>query len=170
MARWGRDEPPPDLAALWAELAADALAAVPAAEISLVADCRYAGQSHELRIDNPPDGDLARAFDAAHAQAYGYDLTEEIVEVVTVRAVALGTPALAAPPRTWDHGATAEPATTHLILDGKRRPVPLLRRASLHDGQHVDGPALIVQPDSTTLLLSGDTARVTPSGNLVVHW
>ena len=170
MARWDRDAAPPDLQGVWAELSAAAGAEVPDAELSLVADCRYAGQSHELRIDNPADGDLARAFDTAHAQAYGYELVDETVEVVTVRAVAIGTPALTAPPASWDHGMGVEGGTTELILDGATQQVPLLHRAALRTDEDVDGPALIVQPDSTTLLLTGDTAHVTPSGNLVVRW
>jgi len=51
-------------------------------------DCRYAGQSHELRVDRLED------FAAEHLSRNGYDLPDTPVEVVALRAVAEA-PALA---------------------------------------------------------------------------
>jgi N-methylhydantoinase A len=170
MATWHRDKAAPDLSGVWAELEADARSHVAAATVRLLADCRYAGQSHELRIDRPPDGDVAAALDRAHEQAYGYAMPDEAVEVVTLRAVAQGAPVLDAPPPRWDHGSPTEATETVVHLDGRPRTVAVLHRAALQPGDVVTGPAVIVQPDSTALLSAQDRATVSESGNLVVRW
>ncbi|MGB8200286.1 MAG: hypothetical protein WCF33_11415 [Pseudonocardiaceae bacterium] len=45
----------------------------------------------------------------------------------------------------------------------------MVSRARLAVGDEVSGPALIEQPDTTTLLAPGEVAVVDDAGNLVVH-
>ena len=170
MAMWHRGGSVPDLDEVWAQLEADARSRVANATMQWIADCRYAGQSHELRIHRPSDDDLAAALDVAHQQAYGYAMPDEPVEVVTLRAIAQGAPVLTAPPPRWDHGDPTEPTETVIHLGGGPRSVPLLHRAALQPGNLLAGPAVIAQPDSTTLLAPQDRAVVTDAGNLVVRW
>ena len=160
----------PGLAATWAELAEHCAAPIPGATVELLADCRYAGQSHELRLARPDSGDLAAAFDAAHEDAYGYALLDEPVEVVTLRAVAEGTPSLQQPPAEWDFGAPSAHTSAPVVIDGRATTVPVHSRGSLQAGDTVAGPALVVQPDTTALLGAGDTATAAPDGSLVVRW
>ena len=159
-----------DLDATWDDLAADCSAAIDGAVVTRMADCRYAGQSHELRLARPDDGDLGAAFDAAHERAYGYALPDEPVEVVTLRAVAEGAPSLATPPAVWDFGEPPEQATTPVVFDGRPEEVPVHGRGLLDAGAVVAGPAVIAQPDTTTLLAAGETAEVAGDGSLVVRW
>ncbi|HVM20014.1 MAG TPA: hydantoinase/oxoprolinase family protein [Egibacteraceae bacterium] len=170
MAAWERDDEAPGLEDDWAELSRAATARIAGGQVTQWADCRYRGQSHELRIARPDDGDLAGAFDAAHRRTYGYDLPGETVEVVTLRAAARATPVLPAPPPAWDLGRAAGPREVEVLLDGRRGRVPLLARPGLDVGATIEGPALITQPDSTTLLLAGDRAVVDDRGALVVRW
>ena len=44
----------------------------------------------------------------------------------------------------------------------------MISRAGLAAGNEVRGPALIEQPDTTTLLAAGEAAMVDNAGNLVV--
>jgi N-methylhydantoinase A len=46
---------------------------------------------------------------------------------------------------------------------------PIYRREVLAAGQRIDGPAVIEEVDSTTLVLDGWVAEVHPSGCLVLH-
>ena len=154
----------------WEALDAAARNSVSSATVALVADCRYAGQSHELRIPRPADGDLAAAFAAAHATAYGYALDDEVVEVVTLRAIAEGVPALDSPPAHWDHGDAASPDFTTVVLDGADLTVPVVQRGALAAGAVVEGPALVVQADTTAWLAPGDVADLHAGGSLVVRW
>jgi N-methylhydantoinase A len=128
------------------------------------------GQSHELRITVRDDGaDLAELLHAAHEQAYGYAMREERVDVVTLRVVATGTPILAAPPGDWDQGEPVEERSRDIGVGGETVEARVVSRAALRPGDEVHGPALIEQPDTTTLLARDERAEVDDAHNLVVH-
>jgi N-methylhydantoinase A/oxoprolinase/acetone carboxylase beta subunit len=56
-----------------------------------------------------------------------------------------------------------------LFLDAPAAiPVPVVHRAAVHAKGSQDGPAIIVQRDSTTVLLAGQVARVAARGALIV--
>jgi N-methylhydantoinase A len=161
-----------DLTGTWRELEAQARAelerqgAPDRITVSRVADTRYAGQSHELRIAAEPGADLAELFHRAHRQAYGYAMPEERVLTVTLRVVARGEPVLAQPPRDWDQGEPAPERSRELGAEGLAK---VVSRAGLISGNKVIGPALVEQPDTTTLLSAGEVAVVDDAGNLVVR-
>lgn len=70
------------LAEALVELAAEARAAVPGAEVVTAVECRYEGQAHEIRV--PTVGDFAEA----HRRRNGYARPGAPVEVVALRATA----------------------------------------------------------------------------------
>ena len=136
--------------------------------------CRYLGQNFEQDVVVPldADGDLVRLtverFHDAHERTYGYRI-DTVVELVHVGAVALERQAAPAP--LPPAAGTGEPAT-------QTRPVyfreldwcetTILRREDLPAGYEVDGPAVVEEPDSTTLVLPGQVARVDATGCIVV--
>ena len=79
---WTGGDDPAELEAGLADLAAEARAVVPGAEVTTSVECRYAGQSHELRVPTPAD------FAAEHERRNGYARPDTPVEVVAVRATA----------------------------------------------------------------------------------
>ena len=106
---------------LLAEVAAEAAAAVPGAEVTTALDCRYRGQSHEIRV---PDLD---AFGAEHEARNGYRRPDTPIEVVAVRAAARRPSPVAvdALPPVARHAAVgpaviAEPDCTVWVPDGWR--------------------------------------------------
>lgn len=143
-----------------------------AGEVTLVrvADARYAGQAHELRLEVGDGDDIAELLHEAHTDAYGYAMRGEPVIVVTLRVVARGEPALDEPPTDWDQGTAAEESTRTIGVDGEMVEARVVSRAGLKTGDRVEGPALVEQPDTTTLLAPGDVARVDDHHNLVVHF
>lgn len=70
------------LAEALSELAAEARAAVPGAEVVTAVECRYEGQAHEIRVPTVDD------FAGAHRRRNGYARTGAPVEVVALRATA----------------------------------------------------------------------------------
>ncbi|CAN5528470.1 hydantoinase/oxoprolinase family protein [soil metagenome] len=70
------------LAAALAALAAEALAAVPGAHVESSVECRYQGQSHELRVATPED------FPAEHERRNGSARPGTPIEVVAIRVTA----------------------------------------------------------------------------------
>lgn len=167
--------PGPHLEPLWQDLAARAAAELAGhtrgpVTITRIADARYLGQSHELRLAVADGDDVAALLHAAHEQAYGYALPDQPVEVVTLRAVAEGPPLLEAPPADWDLGPARAPRQRRIGLVAGPATATVVDRASLAPGDAVEGPALVEQPDTTTLLDRGDRATVDDAGNLVIRW
>jgi len=137
-------------------------------------DARYLGQSHELTVPYAP-GDgwqaLTERFHGLHLTRNGFARPGDPVEVVTVRASATGTPALAwsdlAPP-VAEGDAFAGTRPVH----GAAGPVEaaVVRRAGLRPGDEVVGPAVVEETEATTFLDAGERAVVHPSGALEIEW
>jgi N-methylhydantoinase A/oxoprolinase/acetone carboxylase beta subunit len=149
---------------------------VPAGEVRVAysADMRYLGQAYELEvpiaapvvIERMPD--VLRAFHAVHERVYGYARTQQPVEFVNFRAVhtyPLPRPALRPSAVT---GGSVDDARVgeRLAWFGAFMPVAIYERARLPVGGRVSGPAIIEQPDTTTVIPPGHAALVDPSGNL----
>jgi N-methylhydantoinase A len=138
--------------------------------VSRVADARYAGQAHELRIPVQDGEDLAQLLHQAHREAYGYAMPDERVLVVTLRVVARGEPILSQPPGDWDQGEPAAERSRKVGIAGNVVTARVVSRAGLAGGDEVSGPALIEQPDTTTLLAADEVAVVDDAGNLMVRF
>jgi N-methylhydantoinase A len=143
-------------------------------------EMRYTGQNHELAVP-VPEGvitadtvtQLTRRFAAEHERLYGYSAAEDAVQVVTFRVRAIGAVARAelhrAPLGDADASAAVR-ATREVYLpeSGGFTPCPVYDRSRLTPGHRVEGPAVVEQMDTTTLLLPGDVAVVDELRNLVV--
>ncbi len=160
-------------------VAAEARAGLEAmgAEVAVVergADVRYLGQAHEVSV--PLDGitewrALAQRFHDTHAERNGFSREGDPIEVVTVRAAALAAPAL-----TWEELPAVAPSgpdrvgTRVLTFSSGPVEADVIRRAGLAAGAEIVGPAVIEEPEATSLLLPGDRATVHESGALEVEW
>jgi len=129
----------------------------------------YDGQGGELAVAWA--GGLAAteaAFADAHDRLYGFRL-DAPVRLVTVRVEARG---LLPPPVSAallpGTGARANgQAVVHWT--GGTATTPLYDRAGLGAGDRLDGPAIVTQLDTTTLVPPGWSASVHPSGSLVLR-
>jgi N-methylhydantoinase A len=157
--------------------AAESLAAASAGgrpQVIAYADVRYRGQSHETSVPyRPGEGweRLAARFHRTHRQRNGFDRPGDPIEVVTVRAEAVGLPAL-----RWEdlpsprlEGEAARGHREVLAADGPVE-AAVWWRPALAPGREVPGPAVIEEPDATTWLGPGERAVVHPSGALEVSW
>ena len=143
-----------------------------------IAECRYVGQGFELRAQLPDDaltpanvGLAIRNFYAAHRQVYGHAFEDQSVEVVTLRVVASAdVESLRLP--DLPNGGRTDPAEARLYVretifdDGSAVPTPRYQRSKLLDGDIVNGPALVVQHNSTTLLPPSYRAVVLSHGDM----
>jgi N-methylhydantoinase A len=123
-------------------------------------DARYRGQSFELTIqhDGAPES-IAQRFHQAHRARYDYEVPDEIVEVVSARLTArakVARDARTAPSAMLREDAKhrSRRAKVHrrVWVDGAFIDAPVFARASLVDGQRIDGPAIVEEYDSTTFL------------------
>lgn len=136
-------------------------------------DVRYVGQ--EFSIPTPIEAlDRARiraTFDEIHDRRYGHAAANEPVEVVNVRLTALGRRERSHFPALATGGGDALIARRDIVLDDPDRPVscPIYDRDLLAPGQQVDGPAVIWEYASTTLLFSGDRLRMAETGEMIIE-
>ena len=157
---------------------------IDAGEIAITreADCRYVGQGYELRVPFPAGAvsgetlsTLAEAYHAAHDREYGGRFDEMDVEIVNVHVVGVGLSEGLAWGELEQGGPDPQGAlvdTVAMIVDVGGRPTEVearhYDRSLLRAGNLIEGPALILQDDSTTFLPPGFDATVSPSGNLLV--
>jgi N-methylhydantoinase A len=146
------------------------------------ADCRYVGQGYELRV-RMPDGRLTPeawdgfrdAFHRQHREEYGHDFRGNAIELVNIRVVAMGRmpkmPEEGAPRSGSAGAARIDEAPVHFPVEGRLEAVAtaFYRRADLPAGAALDGPAILVQDDSTVVVPPGSGAEVLPSGDLLIR-
>jgi N-methylhydantoinase A len=146
------------------------------------ADARYIGQGYELRID-VPDGvidpaAIRRAFDqfhSVHEAEYGHFFAESPIEIVNVRLAGIApTPTIrrlkAMQPGTLGE-AMMKKGDTFFRKSGRlqKMETAFYRRELLPVGKMIEGPAIILQTDSTTVVPPEWTIIADGSGNLIMQ-
>ncbi|WP_137045585.1 hydantoinase/oxoprolinase family protein [Pseudolabrys sp. FHR47] len=175
------------LEATFAEFEAEGRAAIDASAIApqevtvrRALDMRYVGQEHSVTVDVPQElfdaGDRAAIkalFDAVHLQRYGTSAPSERAEIASLRTTVTGVvekPGL----EKIAAGTAVPPKEAHT---GTRRAyfeevgfveTPTFARAALLAGNRAEGPALIEEHASTTVVLPGDIVEVDALGNLLI--
>jgi len=130
--------------------------------VEFVADMRYHGQGYEIPVAIE-DRDLAaleERFNALHDQLYGFRMPDTPAEIVNLRAVGTGARPEPELPEGDPDGTDASAALTE---DGH------YDRAALQPGHRITGPAVIVEFDSTTVVLEGYEAEVDRYFNILIR-
>lgn len=142
---------------------------LPSAELRLLADLRYRGQSFELMVEAEEDPRaLSDAFHSLHERRYGYRMDDEVVEVVNLRLSATITGALAGlsePPPT----RRSRTGTRSAWFDGGWHDVPIHDRRLMGRGSEVEGPAVVEFPEATCIVRPLWDGAVDPNGSLVLR-
>ena len=144
-----------------------------------VADVRYLGQGFELevpvsngRLDASQVGEMVERFHHAHKGRYGYDDPEHPVEIVNLRLIAaaqLPRPHLPEAPLNGVVNPTgALDRRLEVYFNGRFLSAASFDREKLNPGDSVEGPAVIQQLDSTTLVSPGQRASVDSYRNLIL--
>src|SRR6185369_9126592 len=147
--------------------------AVETVTIEHAADMQFAGQTHVLtvpiaRTDFARE-DLAATFERAYLERFGVELPEMRALVMSLRTAVIGR---RRPIALDGLGGTARPGgpagTRRVWFDHTWHDTPIHRRESLAPGATLDGPAIVEQLDTTTVIEPGDRARVDALGNLEI--
>jgi N-methylhydantoinase A len=141
------------------------------------ADMRYVGQEHAVTVHLPRElfaahdrAGIKARFDAVHETRYGYSAPGEKAEIVSLRSATIGLMRKPALEPVATGGESAEDAFT-----GKRTvyfsatggvDTPTYDRARLKAGNRIEGPALIEEHASTTVVEPKDVLTVDAFGNL----
>ena len=143
-------------------------------------DVRYFGQGFEIPISIPAAWlenldaflpDLSAAFDTEHERLFSFLLSTDH-ELVNARASVSGPrPEIAATPLTEGDGdpKAAQTGTTRVYVKGHFTDAAIYDRGRLRAGDVITGPAIVVEMDSTTLVLPGHAATTHSSGSLLIR-
>jgi N-methylhydantoinase A len=142
-------------------------------------DLRYTGQEHTLtiplewvdaRVASAPEA-LAAAFTRSYDATFGHTMHEP-VELVTLRATlrnVLPAPAARHVVAGSASDAQARRVQAYSFEAGERREFSVVERDALDAGAALTGPAIIIEPTSTTYLDAGFSARAGAGGALIIE-
>ncbi|MHB8620524.1 MAG: hydantoinase/oxoprolinase family protein, partial [Chloroflexota bacterium] len=148
--------------------------------IHRTADMRYLGQGYELAVTVPPgeltEGaaeQLGNAFNSAYAARYGYSSPNEQIEVTTWKLTATGAgPTVSLPryARTVETVEDAEKTRRDCYFPENKAYLPtrVYDRYRLFPGAIIEGPAIVEEKESTTVLPPRAKATVDEYANLIV--
>ncbi|HYB25683.1 MAG TPA: hydantoinase/oxoprolinase family protein [Solirubrobacteraceae bacterium] len=139
----------------------------PDAQLRVVYELRYRGQSFELPIAAAADAapeQLRAAFEGEHEERYGYYDEEQQLELVTIRVTATAAGADVELAGAAEH-TEPEQSRREAILDGERTELEVLRGVPA-PGVRVEGPAVLELPESTVLIPRDWTSEVDDTGTL----
>jgi N-methylhydantoinase A len=149
---------------------------VAATRIEIAADMRYDGQGYDVTVplqstwlaDNDAEK-IAGAFHDAHRATYGHAAEQAEVWLKELRAHIVG---VLPKPRILPIESRPEPglpSRRQVRLFGRSFEAAVLERDSLASGRRIEGPAIIDQMDTTTLIPAGWHGSTVASGALIVE-
>jgi N-methylhydantoinase A len=145
------------------------------------ADMRYLGQGEHFGLP-VPDGDLGQSdleeirsgFNAFYEDTFGYHDDNQAIEIVNLRMRAYCPPPNINLKKTNQNSVSPERA-----VKGRRRvffpetngfvDCTIYDRHNLFAGAMIEGPAVVEERESTSVVLPGDRGRVDEYGNLIIE-
>jgi N-methylhydantoinase A len=146
-------------------------------------DMHYVGQTHTVRVTLPAKVEggksdvsaemIREAFETAYQASFSRLLPGVPMRIVNLRTSAIGIrpsfdlKALSAPTDTSVSSATT--GTRQVWFDGAWHDTTIYARLELPEGSEIQGPAILEQPDATTVVSPEFKARVDLYGNVIVE-
>lgn len=141
-------------------------------------DARYAGQGNEITIwvgegehwPSTPEQVVA-AFESDYRRIYGLTIPDVPIEVVTWRlsASASAPPVEPAAQVATEHGSPHGTRPVRFHRGATPVDTPVYRRPELGVGQRIEGPAIVEERETTSVIRPGWTAFVAVDGSLVAE-
>ena len=143
----------------------------------LAVDVRYRGQAYEVTVslgetptfDNTMQRKIAHLFHGQHQRLFGHSHPDADTHWVTLRATVWGEVPRPAVPHL---PSSNSPLPSRVLLKqpmtfaGKTSPSPVYDRLHLAAGDHIPGPALILQTDASTVVPPRVSAEVQETGDI----
>ena len=147
---------------------------------SFIADMRYMGQEHTVKVHVPPvpwtdevKAEIVARFHETHEHFYTYRLPDTPTEIVNLHLVAYGRlqkPELHRidPQRGPVSGAVKETRPVYFTDEGWQD-TPIYDREKLGAGAAVSGPAIVEEVTASTVVCPGQSLTVDGYGNLIIE-
>jgi N-methylhydantoinase A len=147
--------------------------------ITYLADMRYVLQGYEISVpvnmDDVKAGKLdglGNTFDSMHEQLYGFKMDDAKQEIVNLRCIGNGAvPTMNFPSATpsANDGSNAIVEDHEVVFQGKKIPTKIYDRSKMTPGAKFDGPAIVTEFDSTTVVLPGYVAEMDEFYNILIN-
>ena len=133
---------------------------------------RYSGQNSELDVPVPDQrmtsdmlAQICEAFHQKHEATFGYRIQHEVIELVHFNVSAVGPISPPSMASRADGNLPPPHATRPVYFKGRGSlPTPIFLQRSLPAGAIVEGPAVVEEEDSTTLVHPGQRLAVRADG------
>ena len=140
-------------------------------------DARYVGQNFEVQVpiavlEAPDLAAFESGFHQAHLREYGYNVPDRTIEIINCRVRAIGQVVRAEQPKIPGATAGAAPVARRSVYFGATDgwvESGIYDRDALGAGAAIDGPAVIEEMSSTTVIAPRQSVRVDDFGNLIVR-
>jgi 5-oxoprolinase (ATP-hydrolysing) len=132
---------------------------------------RYEGTDAPLVVNFGSHAEIVAAFEAAHRQRYGFTVPEkaQIVEAVSAEVIGKTETVQDSFFASSDRQGPLAPRTTvRMWAGGGWRDTPLYDRADLAPGDRIDGPAIIIEKNSTNVIEPGWRAAFSERGHILL--
>jgi N-methylhydantoinase A len=156
-------------------LVADSGVKLEAVEVQAELDMSYVGQTHTIAVPlatlAPEAAAIRKAFEATYKGAFGRLLDGIPARVLTLKVAVIGRRPKIDLARLAPTGGSVDAAragTREVWFDGAWHPTAIYDRLALPADAVVQGPAILEQPDATTVVEPDLSARVDRFGNLIV--
>ena len=149
------------------------------ASVQIIADCRYVGQGHEIRVSVPvrklSDADgkrLKAAFEKTYEQVYGLRIPNQEVEAITWSVTVSSKTEKPRRAARAARRAAPQPRSRRTIYDpalGKQVNAPVYWRFDMKPGASIQGPAIIAEDETSTIVGARFGATINSLGYIVME-
>ncbi|MDJ0776994.1 MAG: hydantoinase B/oxoprolinase family protein [Gammaproteobacteria bacterium] len=149
-----------------------------ALQVRRTAFMRYAGQGHEIEIDIAPGelspdsfAALVAAFEAEYIRLFGRIVPDMQIEIMNWSVVVASEPPATRRIVDLQQKQQARASGQRLLVLGQqeqRVAAAVYRREQLSPGDTFDGPALVVEPQTTTWVSPAFAAEIDAAGNILL--
>ena len=149
------------------------------ATVQIIADCRYVGQGHEIRVSVPlrdlKDSDGAKlkaAFESQYQQVYNLRIPNQEAEAITWSVTVSSQAKKPRRASKTSFKSTPKPRSKRLIYDpalGKQIMAPVYWRFDLKPGAALNGPAIVAEDETSTIVGANFKAKINSLGYIILE-
>ena len=145
--------------------------------VSRSMEMRYFGQNYELelaldfdRFDSETTPRLWQSFHDLHHAKFGFNIPNSVIEVVNFMVSVVSTTEKPALPTLAKSSAPPKPSgRRRVVYQDFAAEVPIYARAALAQGQRIEGPAVIEEAASVTVVRPDQALDIDAYGNLRIE-
>ncbi len=136
----------------------------------VIVHLKYEGTEATLPIEDKSHIAMREEFETEHKKRFGFISEDKDIHVAMLEVETFGstTPHIETPAGNAPSSGPVRSETTRFFTDGSWRDAGLYMRGDLSPGHHIEGPAIIIEPNQTIVVEPDWQARITPLDHLLL--